>query len=73
MKKRELYKLELCGDTSHQKTSRDCVIVYRTDKNIGRIGFVYADSWRWSDNACYTIPVYILKEAREMIKKDKAA
>lgn len=70
--KRKLYKLELCGDTSQQENNRDCVIVYRTDRNIGRIGFVYADSWRWSDNACYTIPDYIMKEARKMIEADRA-
>ncbi|MCK5610706.1 hypothetical protein KAR91_53025 [Candidatus Pacearchaeota archaeon] len=68
--KRELYRLELCGETSYQKTNRHCVIVYRTDRNIGRIGFVYVDSWRHSDNNCYTIPDYIQKEARALIKTD---
>ena len=70
--KRETYKLELCGETSHQKNNRGTVIVYRTVRNIGRIGFVYSDTWRHSDNAMHTIPDYIIKECRAMIEKDKA-
>ena len=70
--KRDTYKLELCGKTAHQKDNRGTVIVYRTVRNIGRIGFVYANSWRHSDNAMHKIPNYILRECREMIEKDKA-
>jgi len=57
MKNRELYKLELCDD---------CVIVYRTDKNIGRIGIVFADRFINEYNH-YIPPQYILKECREML------
>lgn len=72
MSKRELYKLELSGDTSDQTTNRDSVTVYRKDRNIGRIGFVTMSSWRYSDSHCYRIPDYILRECRAMIENDRA-
>ena len=62
MIKRGLYKLELSGE--------DAVIVYRTDKNIGRIGVVYSNKLKLFEYyLSYTIPNYIINESRQMITK----
>ncbi len=57
MKKPELYKLEKC---------EDCVIVYRTDNNLGRQGVVFKTFVR-REYTPYIIPKYIIQKCRQLI------
>lgn len=56
MKKSSNYNLEMCDGA---------VIVYRTDRNIGRIAVVFKDSIRLETS--YKLPNYILNKAKGMM------
>lgn len=61
MKKRNLYNLE-----QHD----DCVVVFRTDNNYGRLGVVFDNGViRKDSSAVLNIPQYIYAECMDMLKK----
>ncbi len=64
MKKPELYKLEFCEDKV--TPINNAVIVYRTDKNLGRQGVVYKNTIRY-EYTPFSIPLYIIKECHKIL------
>jgi hypothetical protein len=61
MTKRNLYRLEL-------GVNKDCVIIYRTDRNLGRIGVYFKDkSFRHEYYSSIHIPKYIFNECNNLL------
>jgi len=62
MANRKLYRLEKDGD--------DAVIVFRTDKNYGRLGVVYPSGLVRGEYPPYNIPEYIREQCFALLGAD---